>query len=239
MTMRGRDPRHGRLHGAGAGARASRSTSAPTSGRSAACSTRCSPASARSRARTPPTRIAAVVTSDPDWTPLPAIDAARISRLLRRCLVKDRRNRLPDIAAARLDIDDAQEHLGQSDEVAPAPLGEARPAAARGWRSPRRSASSPACGSRPQPAPPSYGARHPICGHAERPRHQRLVRTGDLAERTANWLSPRAREPEGRPACTSMTSHRDRHAGSMAPTGQRRPSGPVTAARSASSPADA
>ena len=67
--------------------------------------------------------IAAVVTKEPDWTRLPSTTPSGISRLLRRCLVKDRRNRLPDIAAARLDIDDAKEHLGRSEEAAPASFG--------------------------------------------------------------------------------------------------------------------
>jgi serine/threonine protein kinase len=67
--------------------------------------------------------IAAVVSKEPDWTRLPATTPPGISRLLRRCLVKDRRNRLPDIAAARLDIDDAQEHPGRSETVAPASFG--------------------------------------------------------------------------------------------------------------------
>jgi eukaryotic-like serine/threonine-protein kinase len=48
-----------------------------------------------------------VLTADPDWTALPEPLASSITRLLRRCLQKDRRQRLADIADARLEIDDA------------------------------------------------------------------------------------------------------------------------------------
>ena len=52
--------------------------------------------------------LAFVLTKDPDWSALPAATPAAIHRLLRRCLVKDRNARLPDIGSARLDIDDAR-----------------------------------------------------------------------------------------------------------------------------------
>jgi Tol biopolymer transport system component len=64
--------------------------------------------------------IVAVVTRDPDWTRLPAATPAAVTRLLRRCLVKDRRNRLPDIGAARLDLDEALTGA-PDDAVAPGP----------------------------------------------------------------------------------------------------------------------
>src|SRR5262249_12860225 len=51
--------------------------------------------------------LAAVVRSEPLWTTLPADLPVPIKRLLRRCLEKDRRRRLPDIGVARLEIDDA------------------------------------------------------------------------------------------------------------------------------------
>ena len=52
--------------------------------------------------------LAAVLTKDPDWGALPADTPAAIRRLLRRCLARDQRARLPDIGSARLDIDDAR-----------------------------------------------------------------------------------------------------------------------------------
>src|SRR5262245_29947886 len=53
------------------------------------------------------TAIAAVVRAEPGWDKLPADTPASIHRLLRRCLEKDRADRLPDIGMARLEIKDA------------------------------------------------------------------------------------------------------------------------------------
>src|SRR5262249_54340071 len=50
--------------------------------------------------------LAAVLKSDPDWSALPAETAPLMRRLLRRCLTKDRKARVPDIALARFDLDD-------------------------------------------------------------------------------------------------------------------------------------
>ncbi len=51
--------------------------------------------------------LAAVLTTEPDWTTLPAGTPAPIRRLLRRCVEKDRKRRLDSAAGARLEIDDA------------------------------------------------------------------------------------------------------------------------------------
>ena len=51
--------------------------------------------------------LASVLRADPDWTTLPTETPAAINRLLRRCLAKDRRVRTPDVAVARIEIDDA------------------------------------------------------------------------------------------------------------------------------------
>ena len=51
--------------------------------------------------------LAAVVTSEPDWTMLPAETPAPIRTLLRRCLEKDRTRRLDSATAARLEIGEA------------------------------------------------------------------------------------------------------------------------------------
>jgi serine/threonine protein kinase/Tol biopolymer transport system component len=51
--------------------------------------------------------IAAILNREPDWTALPPATPDDIRRLLRRCLDKDPRRRLHDIADARLDLDDA------------------------------------------------------------------------------------------------------------------------------------
>ncbi len=51
--------------------------------------------------------LATVIKSEPDWSVLPVTTPASIRKLLRRCLEKDRRERLPDIGVARLEIKDA------------------------------------------------------------------------------------------------------------------------------------
>jgi Tol biopolymer transport system component/predicted Ser/Thr protein kinase len=51
--------------------------------------------------------LAGVLKSDPDWTALPPETPASIRRLLRRCLERDRKRRLHDIADARIEIEEA------------------------------------------------------------------------------------------------------------------------------------
>jgi Tol biopolymer transport system component len=51
--------------------------------------------------------VAAVLKTEPDWTRLPQSTPPSIARLLRRCLYKDRKRRLRDIADAALEFDDA------------------------------------------------------------------------------------------------------------------------------------
>ncbi len=53
--------------------------------------------------------IAAVLKDEPDWATLPREIPVSIRRLLRRCLEKDRKRRLPDAADIRLEIDEAPE----------------------------------------------------------------------------------------------------------------------------------
>ena len=51
--------------------------------------------------------IVAVVSQEPEWKRLPPNIPDQIERLIRRCLVKDLRGRLPHIGSARLEIDEA------------------------------------------------------------------------------------------------------------------------------------
>jgi hypothetical protein len=51
--------------------------------------------------------LSAVLNKEPDWSALPAAMPANVRRLLERCLEKDPRLRLHDIADARLELDDA------------------------------------------------------------------------------------------------------------------------------------
>jgi len=55
----------------------------------------------------PSDTMARVMASDPDWSVLPAGTPQSIRRLLFRCLTKDRKQRLHDIADARLEIEEA------------------------------------------------------------------------------------------------------------------------------------
>src|SRR5262249_15148818 len=57
--------------------------------------------------------MASVLAREPEWTWLPATTPDSVRRLLRRCLQKDPRRRLHDMADARLELDDAS--------LAPAP----------------------------------------------------------------------------------------------------------------------
>jgi len=49
--------------------------------------------------------LAAVIMKEPDWSVLPADLPVPLGRLLRRCLVKDRRSRLQAIGDARIAIE--------------------------------------------------------------------------------------------------------------------------------------
>ncbi len=51
--------------------------------------------------------LAAIIKSDPNWGTLPSGTPILVTRLLRRCLAKDPRQRLGDMRDARLDIADA------------------------------------------------------------------------------------------------------------------------------------
>jgi serine/threonine protein kinase len=50
--------------------------------------------------------LAMVLMKEPDWSLLPPATPPSIRTLLRRCLEKDRKRRLPDLGAARLEIDE-------------------------------------------------------------------------------------------------------------------------------------
>jgi serine/threonine-protein kinase len=60
--------------------------------------------------------MAAILEREPDWTALPHATPALVQRLVARCLVKDRQQRLRDIGDARLQIDEA---LASPNAIAP------------------------------------------------------------------------------------------------------------------------
>ncbi len=53
--------------------------------------------------------LASILTGEPDWTLLPPSTPLSIRRVLRRCLAKDRNQRLAAVADVRLELDDAHE----------------------------------------------------------------------------------------------------------------------------------
>jgi hypothetical protein len=69
--------------------------------------------------------IAAVVRATPDWSKLPSGTPESIRRLLQRCLEKDRKERLPHIGAARLEVKEALANL--DGEARPVPGAPVRP----------------------------------------------------------------------------------------------------------------
>jgi eukaryotic-like serine/threonine-protein kinase len=67
--------------------------------------------------------LSEVFKAEPDWSRLPADTPDRIRRLLKRCLQKERKSRLHDIADARIEIEDAQ---GEPARPSPAPISSRR-----------------------------------------------------------------------------------------------------------------
>ena len=59
--------------------------------------------------------LAAVLRTDPTWSALPQNTPVTCVRLIRRCLARDRVNRLADIADARLELLDAVANIGHSE----------------------------------------------------------------------------------------------------------------------------
>jgi hypothetical protein len=67
-----------------------------------------------------------VLKTEPEWRALPARTPAKVQDLLRRCLVKDRDQRLSDIADARKDIEEALLVPAVAERAAPAKTHSAR-----------------------------------------------------------------------------------------------------------------
>ena len=61
--------------------------------------------------------IAAVLEREPDWSALPLATPVSIRALLRRCLQKDRANRLRDIGDARFALEDASLTAESSEKI--------------------------------------------------------------------------------------------------------------------------
>jgi len=61
--------------------------------------------------------MAAVLMQEPDWTLLPPDTPESVRKLIRRCLEKDRRKRLPDAGVVRLEVDEALQAPTQATQV--------------------------------------------------------------------------------------------------------------------------
>jgi Tol biopolymer transport system component len=72
--------------------------------------------------------LAAVLTKEPKWSALPAGTPSAVRRVLRRCLDRDARTRIHDVADARLELDEAPEP-----EVAPAAIASPGRRTSRLW----------------------------------------------------------------------------------------------------------
>ena len=73
--------------------------------------------------------ISAILGSEPNWRWLPDAMPFGVRRLLKRCLEKDPRRRLHDIADARIELEDLQTEHPKTEDDAPAE----RPTADRSW----------------------------------------------------------------------------------------------------------
>jgi eukaryotic-like serine/threonine-protein kinase len=74
-------------------------------------------------AKTPAEVGAAILAREPDWDTLRGKSTPGLERLIRRCLRKDPRRRLHDIADARIELEEAQEEPAGTAEALPAPAG--------------------------------------------------------------------------------------------------------------------
>jgi serine/threonine protein kinase len=85
---------------------------------------------------TPSDTIAAILDREPHWKALPEHTPSSVRRLLRRCLEKDPKRRLPDIADARLEIDEAETTPSDARDAGPTvsfTLGGVRTRERVGW----------------------------------------------------------------------------------------------------------
>lgn len=83
--------------------------------------------------------LAAVLRTEPDWSALPAATPPAIGRLMRRCLIKDSKQRLRDIGEARIAIEESLTGASLS-AMAPGAAMDSGRAAAGKIRSPLRRA---------------------------------------------------------------------------------------------------
>ena len=109
------EPAHGNraghtgVHVPGTGEGSGRRTAPLTSGHSAVCLFEMLTGRMVFEGDTTTEILSGVLKSEPNWRLLPSDTPQGLRRLLRRCLQKDRRPRLHDIADARIDIEELQD----------------------------------------------------------------------------------------------------------------------------------
>jgi eukaryotic-like serine/threonine-protein kinase len=148
--------------------------------------------------------LVSILDREPDWTALPADCPALVRKLLRRCLTKDRKQRLRHIGDAELELAEA------ASERSLRPPGE-RTAAGRATPRPEESATPPFA-TRPPAAPPDRAvplaaapgrssAPAPVEAAAvkRRPRVLRYAAVVLLAVAAAAWLERDNVSVQGRP----------------------------------------
>ena len=130
--------------------------------------------------------LAMVLMKDVDWSGLPAATPPAIRTLLRRCLEKDRKRRLPDIGVARLEIDEALAAPASSIPVAVETSGPARQRLAWTVAALTGIAAFSLAGLRfmERPLEPAASIRFPVVPPPE---------MSFVAEVTSQWLSPDGR----------------------------------------------
>ena len=159
--------------------------------------------------QTPSDVMAAILEREPDWTALPPSLPDGVVRVLRRCLRKDTRDRLHDIADARIEIQDARDQP------------ESTPAAATPPSSPSPDDDASGCSSSLPLPPPSrrLGSAPRGCSRRERRHCPKLVSTSSrrrrlipprwpfhrTAARLRSWLRPTERSGSG---CAGWTAPR-------------------------------
>jgi Tol biopolymer transport system component len=129
--------------------------------------------------------LAAVLKSDPDFSAIPADTPVPVRRLLRRCLERDRRRRLHDIADARLELDAEPEVVAVVSGVAPQrrpyvswlPWAVAAAVLATAGLVLWRQRSAPEIGPLPVSflLPPQDGLRFTVAGHSVSPDGRQLL----------------------------------------------------------------
>src|SRR5262245_38164995 len=73
--------------------------------------------------------LAAILRGEPEWSALPSDVPPAVRSLIKRCVERDRRQRIPDFSVMRFMLDEALRNQAQS-VVPPAAVGTARPAKA-------------------------------------------------------------------------------------------------------------